>query len=61
MSILALILIAVVIQVFRWNGVSLPRIVQGGFQIALTAFGLWLLVVTVLIVTCVVLAWWLLY
>jgi hypothetical protein len=60
MPILALILIAVVIQVFRWNGVSMPRIVRGGFQIAFTAFALWLLVVTGLIVTCVALACWLL-
>lgn len=49
-----------VIQVLRWNGVSMPRIVRGGFEIAFTAFGLWLLVVTGLIVTCLVLAWLLL-
>jgi hypothetical protein len=60
MPILALTLIAVVIQVLRWNGVSMPRIVRGGFQIAFTALGLWLLVVTGLLVTCLVLAWLLL-
>ncbi|MGH7866494.1 MAG: hypothetical protein ACREP9_02420 [Candidatus Dormibacteraceae bacterium] len=61
MPILALILIAVIIQVLRWNGLPMPRIVRGGFQIAFAAFVLWLLVVTALVGSCVVLAWWLLY